>query len=205
MQDREYNVCGMSKLTEWLKQQLDSRGWTYNELGRRAELSSGTISNVMGDRTNPGLDFCIGVARAFGERPEMVLRLAGLLPPIPDAVDEESEILSIVRHLPPAKREAALDMLRGLAKRPIPVTSPEAAGSVPAQTAEDDTGDQASQKTEQMFYGDFWSQADHVLVEADRAGMLEQVAARIQEMRQQQDLQGTYDTRQTDHLSGGDG
>lgn len=42
---------------------------------------------VASSQRGPGLEFCVGVARAFKVPPELVLRLAGLIPPLPDDVD----------------------------------------------------------------------------------------------------------------------
>jgi transcriptional regulator with XRE-family HTH domain len=101
----------------WLNKELDIRGWGYNELARRAGLSSGGVSHVMTGRQNPGYEFCIKVARAMGERPEHILRLAGLLPSLPPEVEEEQEAIQILRELSPQARTAALSMLRGLGGR----------------------------------------------------------------------------------------
>ncbi len=84
------------------------------ELSRRAGISHTQIADVVNSRANPGADFCIAVARALGEQPEKMLRLAGILPPLPPAVEEENEILQIVRHLSPVQRQAALAILRSL-------------------------------------------------------------------------------------------
>jgi len=74
----------MSEFVDWLNDELEKRGWSYNELGRRADLSSGGVSIVMTERQKPGYQFCIKVALALKDSPERVLRLAGLLPTRPD-------------------------------------------------------------------------------------------------------------------------
>lgn len=78
----------------------------------------------MTEQRNPGFDFCVGIARAFGEQPEKVLRLAGLLPPVPPEVAEEHEIRDLVRSLPHHERQNALAMLRGLAGKAAPSPAP---------------------------------------------------------------------------------
>jgi len=69
----------MSDFTDWLNAELNTRGWGYNELARRAGLSSGGVSIVMTERQRPGWEFCTKIADALVEKPERVLRLAGLL------------------------------------------------------------------------------------------------------------------------------
>lgn len=104
-----------NKLNTWINAELGRRGWGYNELARRAGISGGTLSNVMAGRHNPGLDFCKGIAHAFDERPERVLRLARLLPAVPPAVEEEEEVIRLLRRLSDQVRTSAIAMLQGLA------------------------------------------------------------------------------------------
>ncbi len=101
----------MSKFTNWLEKQLTKRGWGYNEFGRRAGLSSGGVSLVMTERQKPGLEFCTKAAQALSEPPERVLRLAGLVPPLPgpENDDQLKDILEIAKRLIPAEREAVLE------------------------------------------------------------------------------------------------
>jgi len=77
----------MSQLTDWLNEELEIRGWSYNELARRANLSKGVISAVMTERQGPGTEFCNGIARAFGIPPEEAYRKAGLLQTLPEEDD----------------------------------------------------------------------------------------------------------------------
>lgn len=123
-----YSFDMANEFIDWLMAETRARGWTDAELARRAELSPATISLVFSRQKGVGLDFCIGVARALGEQPERVLRRAGLLPPLPAAVEEESEVLQIYRTLPATQRRTILAMLRALAPRkarPAPVSELE--------------------------------------------------------------------------------
>jgi len=196
----------VSKLTTWVNENLEQRDWSYNLLARKAGLSSGGVSRVMTERRKPGLDFCVGVARAFGERPEYVLRLAGLLPPVPPSVAEEDEILALIRSLPPLKREAALDMLRGLAKHPIPLTSPEAVGNIPAHTADDATGDKSDPDIEHMFQMEEATrdQADSLLMAAHALGRLDEIVDYISQ-RSQNFIQRKRELTPDHPISAGDG
>lgn len=101
-----YTRAMNTKLVEWLTKQVEGRGWTYNELGRRADLSSGHISLVVTERQNAGYDFCLKVAGALQEPPEKVLRLAGLLPDLPGPDEDVTfhELVEIMKRLSPAER-----------------------------------------------------------------------------------------------------
>lgn len=110
-------MCTMNDFVAWLTRELNERGWSNSELARRSELVPSTISMVISGRAKPGWEFCLGVARALGFPPEMVLRRAGLLPALPAPVEGEQEVLGILRTLTAAQRRIILTMLRALAPR----------------------------------------------------------------------------------------
>lgn len=107
-----------NKLATWIIEQLKDRGWSHRELGRRAGVSGAAVSRVISDSQNPGWDFCAGVARALGEPPEKIFRLAGLLPPEPAPVQEEGKLIAAFRQLPSQKQQFLLESVRGLQGRP---------------------------------------------------------------------------------------
>lgn len=90
--------------SDWLLQEVERRGLTYSELARRGGTTPARVSQVIsGDK--PGWDFCLAVARAFGEPPEKIFRLAGLLPPEPgdDDLDITADELQAINLLREAK------------------------------------------------------------------------------------------------------
>lgn len=64
----------------WLNGELDRRGWSRSEAARRGEVSASMMDKVIGGFSNPGIEFCKGVSRAFKMPLEEVFRLAGILP-----------------------------------------------------------------------------------------------------------------------------
>lgn len=104
----------MTEIGKWLEQQLDQRGWSSSELARRADISQSSVSNVLTGKQIPGLEFCKGVAKALGVRPEELLQRAGHLPPMPTPVVEEREALRLLRGLSGPMRGVALSLLRAL-------------------------------------------------------------------------------------------
>lgn len=64
----------------WLNRELDQRGWSRSEAARRGEISASMMDKVIGGFSNPGIEFCNGVSRAFKIPLEDVFRLAGILP-----------------------------------------------------------------------------------------------------------------------------
>lgn len=70
----------MTNFISWLTSEINSRGWTNSELARRAGVRHSTISMLLSGHNKPGLDVCVGIAKAFKVSPEDVLRRAGLIP-----------------------------------------------------------------------------------------------------------------------------
>ena len=109
-------------LREWLSGELNRRGWSQNELGRRAGISQFAISSVLSGKRSPGAGFCVKIAAPLEVSPVYVLQLAGILPQdveLPPDIDSATtqEIFTLLRNLPPEKREEALQFLKFLAIR----------------------------------------------------------------------------------------
>lgn len=105
----------------WLSEEVEARGWTFNELGRRAKISSGGVSRVMTQDILPTWDFCYKISLAFRIPAEHVFRQAGLLPALPPTGAEETEAVTILKSLSGAVRQAVLDMLRAVGGHAVPV------------------------------------------------------------------------------------
>lgn len=110
------NTKKSSKLSKWIEEQLDQRGWTQGELARRSDLSSSTISEIITGRTFPGLKFCTNIAEALQIPLAHVLRLAEILPPLhSDNPDQEAaELVEYFNSLDPPGRTRAISLIRTL-------------------------------------------------------------------------------------------
>ena len=105
------------KLRAWLSEELEQRGWTHSELGRRAGVSQAAISNILSGNREAGADFCVKIAQALNEAPEKVLRLAEILPPASDDDPSLSEIIDTLRNMSPNQRKETLHYIRYLYQR----------------------------------------------------------------------------------------
>jgi len=114
----------METLVNFLEAELARRAWRPADLARAAGVPDATISHILNGSRRAGPEVCNALARALDEPPERVFRLAGLLPPLPPAVEEEREAVRILRGLSPDLREAALRMLRGLRPGAVPPPPP---------------------------------------------------------------------------------
>lgn len=98
----------------WLGIEIEKRGWSYSETARQCGISQSIISKVMSYTSTPGLDFCVGIAKAFGIPVESVLRKAGLLPDSPEDLDDMTlrEMYDLMRGLTPHERRNVLEYTR---------------------------------------------------------------------------------------------
>jgi transcriptional regulator with XRE-family HTH domain len=100
----------MENLVNWISEELKKRGWKPADLAHRAGLSTGSLSNVLSGNRKAGPDLCNAIARALGEPPEKVFRLAGLLPALPATEDEMlNDITEAFKRLSPEKRREVLE------------------------------------------------------------------------------------------------
>lgn len=69
-----------SEIGEWLLAELNKRNWSQNELGRRAKLSSGTVSNLITGAKKPEQETLRAIAGALRVPFAEVLQKSGILP-----------------------------------------------------------------------------------------------------------------------------
>ena len=108
-------------LRAWLQQEINRQGWSQREFGRQASLSQSVVNGVLAGERNPTADFCVKAAQAFDVAPEMVLRLAGILPDEPDTSELAhspiaQEVLQLIHNMPPEQRKEALRYIRYLSQ-----------------------------------------------------------------------------------------
>ncbi|MGD8624851.1 MAG: hypothetical protein PVJ34_09955 [Anaerolineae bacterium] len=103
------------ELRRWIALEVERRDWSFERLNDRAGLAPGAVQSVMDDEATPGWEFCLKVSWALSESPEKLFRLAGLLPNLPPAIEEEFEAISLLRSLSVESRRNILGILRDLA------------------------------------------------------------------------------------------
>jgi transcriptional regulator with XRE-family HTH domain len=100
----------------WLSEEINRRGWSRREFGRRAGLTSSFISKILLGKQTPTISFYHKTAQALSIPPETVLQVAGILSPVPPAdPDDDStlrEIVELTRNMSPEDRQQILDYVR---------------------------------------------------------------------------------------------
>jgi len=102
----------MESFTDWLNEELERRGWSRSEAARRGNVSDSMWAKVIGGFSQPGPDFLIGVARAFGITRREVFERAGMIESI-TPMDETTvhDINEAFAFLSPEERAIWLKML----------------------------------------------------------------------------------------------
>lgn len=116
-------TMGNKEFAEWLTKKVEEAGWSYRELGRRSNLSSGAISKVITGNASPGWDFCVQIAQAFNESPIKVFRLTGLLPAVEEMEEALEEFQRLLSKLPEKERKEAIERITSMLKWEIEQSS----------------------------------------------------------------------------------
>jgi transcriptional regulator with XRE-family HTH domain len=107
--------------SDWLEKEIDMRGWSMSELARRCDVSRPAISRVVSGERGAGPELCRAIAHAFEMPEEKVFRIAGLLSQLP-APEEDfpfTEVLDLMKNLPPDERLEILQYVRWRYKRHV--------------------------------------------------------------------------------------
>lgn len=111
-------ITTVNGLFNWIDDELNKREWSYSELARRAGVSQSMVSMVRNGQRGITAEFCAAIARALGENPEKVLRLAGLLPAsagkVADLLPDEGELIDMYRRATVDDRRRILVIVKGI-------------------------------------------------------------------------------------------
>lgn len=96
----------------WLENELKNRGWKPADLANKADLSRGSLSNILNDMRKPGPEVCQRIADALEIPEEIIFREAGLLRTKPEMDANIEELLYLYRQLSEADRKRLLQSAR---------------------------------------------------------------------------------------------
>jgi transcriptional regulator with XRE-family HTH domain len=102
----------MDNFSEWLKNELESRGWKQADLVREANLDSAVISNIINGKRRSGENTARAIAHAFKLPPETVFRAAGLLPPQSPETEFINQIIHLTSELPTQEQQDILEFIK---------------------------------------------------------------------------------------------
>ena len=92
----------METLPEFLERQLRLRGWSERELARQSRVAGFTVGRALGRYPDKPISYDAIVAMSVPLRtdPVAMLRMAGLLPKVPEQTMLENQLLRMFRELP---------------------------------------------------------------------------------------------------------
>lgn len=102
-----------SSLAAWLKRKKDETNWSQRKIASKAHIATGTVSNIL-DGHIPGVDIIQQLAKVFGDNPETVLEIAGIvqLSDVPaDAAFQEKNTIRRIRQFPPEDQQWAWEQI----------------------------------------------------------------------------------------------
>lgn len=186
---KSFGVCSKILIMEngvigWINGQLREREWSMRQLAKKAGLSQTQVSNVLAGKRTVTRDFCVVIARAFGEPPEKILRLANLLPPAPVPAQGEDDLLAVFRQLSKQQRQYVLDSLRGLTSQPKPPNAAQAIEPEPAEIVIPDRDEGTVPEPEEMI--DLLKMLD----ETERYFVYDYILWRLTEMQHRRNSSG---------------
>lgn len=98
----------MYNFSDWLLNEMETRGFTQADLAHRAKISQAAISHILSGRRKPGGNICTAIADAFRIPPETVFRAAGYLPQPPDYDPTLAELEHLFGQMTDAEKEEFL-------------------------------------------------------------------------------------------------
>jgi transcriptional regulator with XRE-family HTH domain len=105
----------MNSFSEWLESEYKKRAWSISEFARQAGIAPGSMNHILNEKRNPGLDACIGIAKALNLSVDEVIRRLRPAEMPRMTIDEQQEqaVVSKIRGLG-GVTERVLDYLRFL-------------------------------------------------------------------------------------------
>ena len=101
--------------SEWLKTEMNKRGWSQSDLARSAELNRAVINKLINGKSHPQPTTLGAISRAFKIPIESSYRAAGLLPISPDNDETIEEAIHVLKSIRSAQRKAtAVALLKAL-------------------------------------------------------------------------------------------
>lgn len=85
-------LLSMENIADFIKAEIERKGWSQARLAKAAKLDSAVISNILNEKRGMGWESARAIADALNIPAETMFRKAGLLPPVP-AKTEQSEWL----------------------------------------------------------------------------------------------------------------
>lgn len=93
-----------ARLKEWLRSEMERRGWSTRMAAARAGLAHTTVAKALRSDETISVETCVALARVFGQPVINVLEMAEYVPSSPMEIKERRLLLHIFEELDEVKR-----------------------------------------------------------------------------------------------------
>jgi transcriptional regulator with XRE-family HTH domain len=104
-------LLSMENIADFIKAEIERKGWSQARLAKAAKLDSAVISNIINEKRGIGWESARAIADALNIPAETMFRKAGLLPPAPAKTEQHEKLLYMFEHLNAKDRQTILDMM----------------------------------------------------------------------------------------------
>lgn len=108
-------VVDRYEFSDWLNEQLNTRGWSQSDLARASGLHRAVISKIINKTSRPMPETLEAIARGLKVSADVVFQAAGVLPTKPDDDPLTREAEYLLSQLPEDKKQQAINFIRFLA------------------------------------------------------------------------------------------
>jgi transcriptional regulator with XRE-family HTH domain len=99
-------MYALMDFSNWLLEQMNSRGWSQADLSRMSGLTRQSVSDYINRRrTKPEPNALVSISKAFGMSPVTVFRKAGLLPDTTSDQAQMDDWQYLLNQLPPEEAD----------------------------------------------------------------------------------------------------
>ena len=85
-------VSMITEFTDFIQSEMKKRGWSQADLARQTGMTTGGVSMLLNQTRKPSPDTLLTLAQSFHLPPELIFRKAGLLPELPESVEQKEEL-----------------------------------------------------------------------------------------------------------------
>lgn len=101
-------LLSMENIADFIKAEIERKGWSQARLAKAAKLDSAVISNILNEKRGMGWESARAIADALNIPAETMFRKAGLLPPVPAKTEQTDRLLYLFNQLDPDKKQDLL-------------------------------------------------------------------------------------------------
>lgn len=101
-------LLSMENIADFIKAEIERKGWSQARLAKAAKLDSAVISNIINEKRGIGWESARAIADALNIPAETMFRKAGLLPPAPAKTEQADRLLYMFNQLDPDKTQELL-------------------------------------------------------------------------------------------------